>query len=53
MKTVSFTDRFREIKEAYETLMDEDSRKVYDQRFGSFKEVKKSMLPPKLKLSRR
>ena len=44
-----FAERFREIKEAYETLMNEDSRKVYDQRFGSFQRSQKSMLPPKIK----
>ena len=44
-----FTERFREIKEAYETLIDEGSRKVYDQRFGSFQRSQKSMLPPKIK----
>ena len=44
-----FAERFREIKEAYETLIDEDSRKIYNQRFGNFGRSLKSMLPPKIR----
>ena len=36
-----FTDRFREIKEAYEPLMKKISKKFYDQQFGIFKRNKK------------
>jgi curved DNA-binding protein CbpA len=44
-----FTDRFREITEAYEILIDKDRRKIYDQNFGSFQRNQKSTLPPKIK----
>ena len=44
-----FAERFREIQEAYDTLIDAEARKVYDQRFGSFQRSQKSTLPPKIK----
>lgn len=44
-----FAQRFLEIKEAYETLIDKDRRKIYDQNFGSFQRSQKSTLPPKIK----
>lgn len=44
-----FAERFREIQEAYETLSDVESRKIYDQRFNGFQRTQKSTLPPKIK----
>jgi len=44
-----FSDRFREIKEAYETLMDDGRRKLYDQNLSSQQRNVKSILPPKIK----
>lgn len=44
-----FASRFLEIKEAYETLSDDQRRKIYDQSFGSFQRSSKSMLPPQIK----
>ena len=44
-----FAERFREIQEAYVTLMDAETRKIYDQRFVSFQRTQKSTLPPKIK----
>ena len=44
-----FSDRFKEIKEAYETLMDVDRRKSYDQNLSSQQRNVKSILPPKIK----
>lgn len=44
-----FADRFREITEAYEMLMDKERRKVYDQNFATFQRSQKSSLPPKIK----
>jgi len=44
-----FSDRFKEIKEAYETLTDTDRRRLYDQNLDSLKRNVKSILPPKIK----
>ena len=44
-----FSDRFKEIKEAYETLMDAGRRKLYDQNLSGQQRNVKSILPPKIK----
>ncbi len=44
-----FSDRFKEIKEAYETLTDTDRRRLYDQNLDGQKRNVKSILPPKIK----
>lgn len=45
---VFFADRFREIQEAYDILINEDSRAIYNQRFARFQKNNKSLLPPKI-----
>lgn len=44
-----FVNRFREIQEAYETLMDEDRKRFYDQNFATLQRNRKSTLPPKIR----
>lgn len=44
-----FADRFREIREAYETLMDTERKRMYDQNLSSQQRNVKSNLPPKIK----
>lgn len=43
-----FESRFREVREAYETLINEDSRKIYDQNFSVPKSFRNN-LPPFIK----
>lgn len=44
-----FSDRFKEIQEAYEMLMDAERRKSYDRNLSSQQRNMKSILPPKIK----
>lgn len=44
-----FSDRFKEVKEAYEMLTDPQRKKIYDQNLGSQQRNVKSILPPKIK----
>lgn len=44
-----FSIRFREIQEAYETLMDKSNRKAYDQNLESHSRTFKYSIPPSIK----
>ncbi len=44
-----FSDRFKEVKEAYETLTNPERKIIYDQNLGSQQRNVKSILPPKIK----
>lgn len=44
-----FAERFREAQEAYETLMDEESRRIYDQNLFQHQRSFRPNLPPAIK----
>ncbi|SIT96774.1 DnaJ domain-containing protein [Epilithonimonas bovis DSM 19482] len=44
-----FSDRFREVQEAYETLTDAGRKKLYDQNLNNQQQNTRSVLPPKIK----
>lgn len=44
-----FSERFREVQEAYETLIDGDKREIYNQNFHSQQRTFRSSLPPSIK----
>lgn len=46
---IFFEERFREVQEAYDTLINEESRKVYDFNFGHQRHNTRSYLPPHIK----
>lgn len=43
-----FAERFREVNEAYEILLDDERRKIYDQSYRQFQRSVRSVLPPKI-----
>lgn len=45
---VFFEDRFREVQEAYDTLIDPERRKIYNQNLQSQFRLTRSTLPPKI-----
>lgn len=44
-----FAERFREVQEAYETLIDEESRRIYDQNLFQHQRSFRTNLPPAIK----
>ncbi|MCG2793044.1 MAG: J domain-containing protein [Weeksellaceae bacterium] len=44
-----FSDRFKEVNEAYETLTNPDKKRIYDHSFGGVHRNAKSILPPQIK----